>query len=172
VDSTGRTVERRCCTLSLANVLDLEIRCFGGRRRLDISRYEEIFGDATGTLWTRASASDTNALVLRRITNLGVEDPHGCESYYVVYRIATIGSGEDDALGFLDQDLKPCHAAIVHFEGCFYLENLCGTMDVKINGQSLSRDKLLPLSFGDRIQIAGLDMEFRRKHQLYIDSPG
>jgi hypothetical protein len=172
VDSTGRRVERRHCTLNLANVLDFEIRCFRRSRSLDISRYENMFAGVTGTLWAKASASDTNALALRRITNLGVDDPNGCESYYVVYRIATVGSGEGDVLRFLDLDLEPCHAAIVHFEGCFYLENLCGVMDVKINGQPLSRGKLMPLSFGDRIQAAGLDMEFRRKHQLYIDSSG
>ncbi len=173
VDSTGRLVERCYRTLSLANVLGLEIRCFGGQRGLDMSGYEDISGDDTGALWAKASASDTNALVLRRMTNLGIEDPNGCESYCLVYRIATIGAAEDNALRFLDQRLKPCHAAFVHLKGYFYLENLCGVMNVKINGQSLSRGKLMPLSFGDRIQIAGLDMEFRRKHQLYIDSsPG
>lgn len=172
VNSTGRQIKRRYYTLNLANVLDFEVRYFGEQRNLNITRYEEIFGDVTGMLWARASTSDTNALTLQRMTNLGIDDPNGCESYCVVYRIATIGSGEDNALRFLDYGLKPCHAAILHFEGCFFLENLCGVMDVKIDGQFLHKDQLMPLSFGDHIQIAGLEIEFSRKHQLYIDSCG
>ncbi len=170
VGSAGRQIERRCRTLSLADVLDLEVRCFKAHNRVGMSRYEDLLGDAKGALWAKASTSDMNALVLRRINNLGTEDSNGCESYCVVYRIATIGSNDGDALCFLDKGLEPCHAALVYLKGCFHLENLCGMMNVRINGQSLGRGELMPLSFGDRIQMAGLDMEFCRKRQLYIDS--
>ena len=169
VDSTGRCIEHRYRKLSLANVLDLEIRCFG-QKGLDMSNYEYLSGDARATLWTKASASDVNSLVLRRLNNLGSKDPNGCESYCIVYQIATIGSSENNAICFSEKGLKPCHAALVYLKDCFYLENLCHVMNVKINGQSLSRGKLMPLSFGDSIQIAGLEMEFCRKRQLYIDS--
>jgi serine/threonine protein kinase len=168
VDSAGRHVEHRSCTLRLANVLNFEIRCFGRQHDLEISGYENILGDASEALWTQASASDTNALILNRMNNLGFGDPNGCERYCIVYRMVTIGSGKDDALRFLDQGLKSCHAALVHLKGRFYLDNLCGAMDVKVDGQPLSRGKLMPLSFGDHIQIAGLDMEFHRKYQLYV----
>jgi serine/threonine protein kinase len=170
VDSVGKRIERRSRILSLAGVLDLEVGCYKAHDRMRMLDYEDLLGDAKGTLWAKASSSDMNALVLRRINNLGIEDSNGCESYCVVYRIATIGSNDDDALRFLDKELEPSHAALVYVKGSFHLENLCGTRDVKINGQSLSRGELIPLSFGDSIQIAGLDMKFRRKHQIYIDS--
>ena len=170
VDSAGRQVQCRYRTLGLANVLDLEIRYFGVQDCLDMSGYEDVLGDAKGSLWAKASDSDVNALVLRRINNLGCEDSNGCENYCVVYRVATIGSHDDNAICFTDQGLRPCHAALVYLKGCFHLENLCGVMNVKVNNHSLSRGKLMPLRFGDRIQIADLDMTFHRKHQLYIDS--
>lgn len=171
LDSTGRQVERHYRKLSLADVLEFEIRYLGGRDGLDMLIYKDLLSNTKDTLWTRAAVSDTNALVLRRMNNLGIEDLNGCESYCVVYRLATIGSGDDDAIRFLDKGLKPCHAALVYLKGCFHLENLCGAMNIGVNGESLCKGKLMPLSFGDRIQIAGLDMEFRRKYQLYIDLP-
>jgi serine/threonine protein kinase len=169
VDATGRQVQHHHHTLSLANVLDLHIRCLKNVSSLDISDYEDVSCDDKGTLWATASASDINALVLRRINNLGNEDANGCEHYCVVYRMATIGSSDGDALCFSDKGLEPCHAALLYVKDRFYLVNLCSGMNVKINGQPLGKGRVTPLNFGDRIQIAELDMEFRRKHQLYID---
>ena len=169
VDSTGRYIDHRYHKLSLAHVLDLEIRCYRGQEYLDMSGYESILGNTKASLWAKASASQMNSLVLRRINNLGIQDSNGCESYCVVYRIATIGSNDDNTLCFSDKGLKPCHAAVVYLKGCFHLQNLCGVTNVMINGQLLNSGQLMPLSFGDRIRIAELDMEFCRKHQLYID---
>ena len=169
VDSTGQYIEHRYRKLSLANVLDLEIRCFGGQECLDMSNYKYILGNTKATLWAQASVSQMNSLLLRRINNLGIRDSNGCECYCVVYRIATIGSNDDNAFCFSDRGLKPYHAAVVYLKGCFYLESLCDVKNVMINGQLLNRGKLMPLSFGDRIQVAELDMEFCHKHQLYLD---
>jgi len=169
VGSTGRYIDHRYHKLSLAHVLDLEIRCYGGRECLDMSGYESVLGHTKASLWAKASALQMNSLILRRTINLGIRDSNGCESYCVVYRAATIGSSEDDAFCFSDKGLQPCHAAVVYLKGCFHLQNLCGVTNVMINGESLNRGQLVPLSFGDRLRIAELDMEFCRKHQLYID---
>ena len=117
-----------------------------------------------------AGADERPAPKVERTGNLGTEDGNGCESYCLIYRVAAIGSAEDCAIRICDKGLEPLQAALVYWGGRFFLENLSMTTNVTVNDRKLSSRELIPLSFGDRIRIARLDMQFIERCQLFVDS--
>jgi Mg2+/Co2+ transporter CorB len=84
--------------------------------------------------------------------------------------MATVGSGNDCSITVTDKGLEPVHTAIFYLTDRFYLENLTDLTDVTVNDTTVSKNELIPLSFGDRIRIARLDTKFLQKTQLFIDS--
>jgi len=113
--------------------------------------------------------SGENSIILSMLENLDQNDEKGTENYCLVYRIATIGSDSHASIAFDDRGLEELHAAILYFNQRFYLENLCNLADVFVGDNTVSKNELIPLSFGDRIRIARLDMKFLQKSQLFID---
>jgi hypothetical protein len=125
--------------------------------------------EAPGPLWDTAGAAGVDAVVLERLNNLGPKDPMGFESYCLVYRLATVGSGQHCAIRVKDQGLEPAHAAILYGAGRFYLQNLCGQADVRVADAAVEQGRWVGLRFGDRITIGRLQVDFMEKEQLFLD---
>jgi pSer/pThr/pTyr-binding forkhead associated (FHA) protein len=170
VDAKGRQIKAHTKELELAGVLTMTVRCLSERRRAGGAAYENILNEPLGPTWQAAAKAGLSSITLARLNNLGADDKHGCESYCLVYRIATIGSAPQSSISCTDKGLEPVHAAILHLGRRFYLENVSDLTDVVVNDTTLSKNELTPLSFGDRIRIARLDMKFLQKAQLFIDS--
>jgi predicted component of type VI protein secretion system len=119
-------------------------------------------------MWETAAKAVINAITLERIGNLGEDDKNGYESYCLIYRMATVGSASSCSIRIIDKGLEPIHAGILYLGRRFYLENLSKLTDV-VNDRTLSKGELMPLSFGDRIRIARLDMRILQRSQIFID---
>ncbi len=132
--------------------------------------YKKVISEPLGPTWEMATKAGLNSITLERLNNLGANDKNGFEKYCLVYRIATIGSAPHCSIGFVDKGLEPIHAAILYLGRRFYLENLSDLTGVVVNDTMLSNNELVPLSFGDRIRIARLDMKFQQWSQLFIDT--
>ncbi|MCU0917325.1 MAG: FHA domain-containing protein [Planctomycetes bacterium] len=169
VDAGGRLIQDQTKDLVLGEVLSLSVRYMGGHLPQPCGGYNDAMGDAPGEMWELADPAGPAALLLERAGNLGADDENGCESYCLVYRVAVIGCGEDCAIRICDRGLEPLQAALVHWGGRFFLENLAPAAEVKVNDRKLAGRELIPLSFGDRIQIARLDMQFVQRCQLFVD---
>ncbi|MFA5292131.1 MAG: FHA domain-containing protein [Phycisphaerae bacterium] len=171
VDSKGRKITGSGQKLKLAGVLNLSIKCVNRLRDwLKDAPYKEIISELSGELWKTASKAELNSVTLERLNNLGSDDKQGCESYCLIYRIATIGSKPDCSLSFTDRGLEPVHAAILYLDEGFYLENLTELTNVFVNDFTLSKNELIPLGFGDRIRIDRMELRFQKKSQLFIDA--
>jgi len=170
VDSKGRKITSSDKELKLAGVLNLSIKCINRLRDwLKDAPYKEILSELSGEMWKTASKAELNSVTLERLNNLGVNDKDGCESYCLIYRIATIGSKPDCSLSFADRGLEPVHAAILYLADGFYLENLTELTNVFVNDFTLSKNELIPLSFDDRIRIDRMELRFQQKSQLFIE---
>jgi hypothetical protein len=96
-------------------------------------------------------------------------DLAGVLRYCLLYRAATIGSDKDRTWHVEDKGLEPLHAAVVYLRDRFYLDNLSGRTDVSVNGRALLKNELMPLTFGDRVHLGRLEMEFATPSHLFID---
>jgi len=172
VDSNGRQIKGAAKEVELAGVLSMAVGCVAHRQGPSGAAYEQILDEPLGRLWETAAKAGLNSVTLKRLNNLGADDENGCESYCLVYRIATVGSRPHCSISFADKGLEPVHAAILYLADRFYLENLSELTDVVVNDVTLSKNQLTPLSFGDRIRIARLDMKFLQRAQLFVDSSG
>jgi hypothetical protein len=105
---------------------------------------------------------------LTRQGNLNPDDTRGSDRYCLVYRLASLGSGQGSSICIPDKGLEAMHVVFVYINSRFYLENITDLTNVTVNETALSKNELMPLSFGDRIRIARLDLEFCQKKQLYI----
>jgi len=169
VGTEGRVLGKGICELVLGGALHLAVWPVDARMCLiDSSLYEGIC-EEPGPLWDMAGAAGVHAVVLERQNNLGPRDSWGFESYCLVYRLATVGSGRDCAIQIKDQGLEPAHVGILYVAGRFYLENLCGQADVSVAGIKVDRSQWTGLRFGDRIRIGRVEMDFVEKQQLFLD---
>ena len=169
VDAGGRLIQDETKELVLAEVLSFSVRYIGGHLPEPCGGYEDAMSDSPGEVWELADPAGPATLSLERTGNLGADDENGCESYCLIYRVAAIGSAEDCAIRVCDKGLEPLHAALVYWGGRFFLENLSTATDVTVNDRKLSGRELIPLSFGDHIRIARLDMQFTQRSQLFVD---
>ena len=169
IDANGIQIKSSGKILELAEILSMKVNLLGDKRQLHIKEYEQLI-ESPDDLWQKACKVNLNSITLSRLENLGENDENGTESYCLLYRIATIGSDGHASIVFEDKGLEPLHAAILYFNQRFYLENLCDLADVFVGDNTVSKSELIPLSFGDRIHIARLDMKFLQKSQLFIDS--
>jgi pSer/pThr/pTyr-binding forkhead associated (FHA) protein len=172
VDAEGKQIKANSKELELGGVLKMSVRYLGEKRGFNTAVYEDILDEPLGTIWETAAKSSINSITLERVGNLGIGDKNGCESYCLLCRIATIGSKPHCSISFADKGLEPIHAAIMYLGQRFYLENVSDLTDVVVNDTTLSKNELIPLSFGDRIRIARLEMRFSERAQLYLDLPG
>jgi pSer/pThr/pTyr-binding forkhead associated (FHA) protein len=170
VDAEGRQIKADNKELELGGVLRMSVRCLSEKRGIDIAAYKKIAEESLGPMWELAVKAGANSITLGRMNNLGIDDKNGFESYCLVYRIATLGSDPHCSLSFADKGLEPMHAAIIFLGRRFYLENVSDLTDVVVNETTLSKNELIPLSFGDRIRIARLDAKFLQWSQLFINS--
>ena len=171
VDTTGTHIVEGRQQLDLGKALRLKIRCLNERAGLpEVGIYERIIGHPLGPMWHTATQAGINAVNLERVGNLDHQDVNGCESYVLVYRVATIGSDEGCAICFADQGLKPVHVAILYCGLYFYLENLADGRDVIVNNTVISKSELIPLSIDDDVKIARLEMQFTQGSQILIPS--
>ncbi len=169
VDAGGRLVHDQAQKLVLGDVLHLSLRCIGGRLPQPCGDYADAMGEPAGQMWELAGSAGPAALLLERIGNLDADDRNGCESYCLIYRAATIGCGEDCAIRISNKGLEPLHAALLHWGDRFFLENLSLRTDVAVNDRMLGNRELIPLSLGDCIRIARLEIQFDPRSQLYVD---
>jgi len=169
VDADGVQIKGGGKVLELAEVLSMKVNVLGDKRQLNISEYEQLI-ESPGDLWQKASKANLNSITLSRLENLSLNDENGTESYCLVYRIVTIGSESHASIAFDDKGLEEWHAAILYFNQRFYLENLCDLADVFVGDRTVSKAELIPLSFGDRIRIARLDIKFLQWSHLYVDT--
>ena len=169
IDADGIQIKSSGKILELAEILSMKVNLLGDKRQLHIKEYEQLI-ESPDDLWQKACKANLNSITLSRLENLGQNDESGTESYCLLYRIATIGSDSHASIAFDDKGLEELHAAILYFNQRFYLENLCDLADVFVGDNTVSKNELIPLSFGDRIRIARLDMKFLQKSQLFIDS--
>ncbi|MBN1506067.1 MAG: FHA domain-containing protein [Sedimentisphaerales bacterium] len=170
VNEHGCPIEGRDRELDLAGVFKLGIRRLGQRAGTDEAAYRGLLDAGPGQLWDTASQAGIESIVLTRLGNLGPDDENGRECYCLVYRLATIGSDKDCVLCLTESGLEPVHAAVVYLRDRFYLENLSEPSTVTVNDRMLLQHELMPLSFGDRIRIARLEMEFAQRSQLLLGS--
>jgi len=170
VGSKGGQIDAKTKELELAGVFALSIKWCNSKQGPKDTPYEESLADRIGQLWKVGTKAGINSITLERINNLGIDDWNGSESYCLIYRMATVGSGNNCSIQFADKGLESVHAAILYLADRFYLENLTDLTDVTVNDTTISKNELMPLSFGDRIRIARLDMKFLQKYQLFIDS--
>jgi pSer/pThr/pTyr-binding forkhead associated (FHA) protein len=155
--------------LDMAGVFSLDLHlCVDANDRMARAGYDQLPEFAPEEMWMTAAEARINALSLRRHRNLGHEDKHGQESYCLVYRLATLGADPHCAICVPDQGLEKIHAGLLFFNSRFYLENVSGLTDVSVNDQPLNRHELIPLRWGDRLQIKRLQMEFKEAGQLYL----
>jgi len=164
----GCPIEGRNKELDLAGVFKLGVRRLGQDARTDGAAYRALMEGGPGQLWDTADQAGIESIVLTRLGNLGSDDANGCECYCLVYRLATIGSNQDCALCITEKGVEPVHAAVVYLRDRFYLENLSESPNVVVNERTLLKSELMPLSFGDRIRIVRLEMEFVRRSQLLL----
>lgn len=167
VDADGIQIKGSGKVLELAEVISIKVNVLGNKRQLNISEYEQLI-ESPGDLWQKASKANLNSITLSRLENLGQNDGKGTENYCLIYRIATIGSDSHASIAFDDKGLEELHAAILYFNQRFYLENLCNLADVFVGDNTVSKNELMPLSFGDQIRIARLEAEFKQKCQLFV----
>ena len=100
--------------------------------------YERALGKPLPDLWHRSAQAKINSVKLERQSNLDPQDVNGTESYIILYRMALIGSNPHAALHFPDKGMEPFHAAILYFNGRFYLEKLCDLTDVGVNSLAVA----------------------------------
>ncbi|NLW83470.1 MAG: FHA domain-containing protein [Phycisphaerae bacterium] len=81
-----------------------------------------------------------------------------------------MGSAPECSLYFEDRGLEPVHAGIFYMNGRFNLDNLTDLTDVFVNDVTLSKNELMPLSFGDHILIARLRLQFEQRYQLFVNA--
>ena len=173
VDANGSQLPGGLQELALAQVLTFKVRVAAKKPDATVTAaYEELFAKPLGNMWQTAVAAKMNALILQRMSNLGPDDANGTESYILLYSLARLGCDRLCALCFPDKGLEPRHAAILYLNDRFYLENLTDLSDVVVNRRSLSKGELIPLSFGDRIRIARIEMQFVQRAQMFVDVPG
>ena len=170
MNASGKQIKANTKELEIGGVLKMSVRCLDDKHSFNKAAYKEVLNKSLGTLWEMAAKTALNSITLERANNLGANDKNGFEKYCLVYRIATIGSASHCSISFADKGLEPLHGAILYHGQRFYLENLSDLTDVAINETTLSKNELEPLSFGDRIRIARLDMRFLQKEQLFIDT--
>jgi len=170
VDANGRGIKANTKELEIGGVLKMSVGYFDDKHGLNDAAYKEVLDEPLGQMWEAAAKAGLNSITLERVSNLGADDKNGCEKYCLAYRIATIGSVPRCSLSFADKGLEPMHAAILYLGRRFYLENLSDLTDVVVNDTTLSKDELIPLSFGDHIRIARLDMRFQQQSQLFIST--
>lgn len=168
LSTTGLRLGPQHRRLLLAQVLDFKLHLDTVSLGHDVSPYTTAVEGRVGTLWTLATSARVNALVVQRYHNLGPRDPHGFETYCLLYRAVTLGNDINNALCFTGRGLASCHAALIYLGDRFYLENRSPENDVLVNRQTLAPGQLLPLRFGDRIQLAKLQLNFVEKQQLYL----
>lgn len=154
--------------LDLGGVLKLKVTAFSRPGKGGDAGYEALAPDGPGPLW-KTAGGHVDAIVLDRVGNLGREDETGCERYCLLYRLATIGSDRDCTWHVNDKGLEPLHAAIVYLRDRFYLDNVSGRTDVSVNGRTLLKNELIPLTFGDHIHLGHLEMEFATRSHLFVD---
>ena len=169
VDTQGRPIKKRGEVLEAAGVLRLGIEPVGNVRKIDWRQYESLMTLEKETLWDYQFNPHLNAVRLRRLNNLDAKDANGEEGYVLLYRAATIGSAPECLLRFEDKELEPVHAAIVYMNGRFYLEHLTSLTDVFVNTITISKNELMPLSFGDQLLIARLRLQFEQRYQLFVN---
>jgi len=170
VDSRGGKINGGTEKLNIGGVLTFSVQYHSNMPDFDAGEYEKIMDKPFGELWGFAKDTQVNSITFERVNNLDAQDENGREFYCLVYRIATIGARPSCSIRFEDKGLEPLHAAILYLGNRFYLENLSKYTDVFVNNQTLSRNELIPLSFGDKIRIAQLDVQFLQKFQLFLNS--
>lgn len=170
VSENGKQIKTNTKELEIGSVLKMSVRCLDDKYRFNNAAYKEALNESLGSLCEIAAKTAINSITLERLNNLGVVDKNGFEKYCLIYRVATIGSVSHCSINFADKGLEPLHAAILYLGQRYYLENLSNLTDVLVNDTTLSKNELMPLSFGDRIRIARLDMIFLQKAQLFIDA--
>ena len=169
LSSQGEPVVGSRAELDLAEALKLAVRIIAAAGAAPRSAYDKVSSAGIGPLWDLAERAGVDAVMLERLGNLDPDDTNGCEAYCLIYRLVTIGSGQGCALRVTDKGLEPEHAAIVYLCDRFYLENRSDLTDVIVNDRTLSKSELMPLSFGDRIHVGRLEMEFAQRSQLFVD---
>ena len=170
VPAEGRILGKGVRDLVLGGTLHLTAWAVEARTwPIDGAPYGGGAWEAPGPLWDTAGAAGVDAVVLERLNNLGPKDPMGFESYCLVYRLATVGSGQYCAIRMKNQGLEPAHAAILYGAGRFYLQNLCGQADVRVADVEVDPGRWVGLGFGDRITIGRLQADFTEKEQLFLD---
>jgi pSer/pThr/pTyr-binding forkhead associated (FHA) protein len=170
VSENGKQIKTNTKELEIGGVLKMSVRCLDDKYRFNNAAYKEALNESLGSLCEIAAKTAINSITLERLNNLGIVDKNGFEKYCLIYRVAAIGSVSYCSINFADKGLEPLHAAISYLGQRYYLENLSNLTDVLVNDTTLSKNELMPLSFGDRIRIARLDMIFLQKAQLFIDA--
>lgn len=169
VDDRGDIIDGTSKELDLGGALKLGVRKLADRGKIDPTAYRKPAEGGPGQLWDIAEQAGIASLVLTRTGNLGPDDENGRESYCLVYRLATIGSDKDCALCIDEKGVEPVHAAVVYLRDRFYMKSLAEIANVIVNDRTLSRNELIPLSFGDRVRIGHLEMRFAPRSQLFVD---
>jgi len=172
VDANGRQIKANTKELELGGVLKMLVRCLDDKHGLNDAAYKKVINEPLGPTWETAAKTALSSITLERVNNLSVDDKNGFEKYCLVYCIATIGSAPHCSVSFANKGLELIHAAILYFGRRFYLENLSDLTDVVVNETTLSRNEMVPLSFGDNIRVARLNMTFVQKSQLFVGTLG
>lgn len=169
IEQDGVKYKRQGKELELGGALAFRVDCVTNVQKVDWRQYMPLMNPEAEPLWDNAFNPHLNAIRLRRFNNLGQDDSHGKEGYVLVYRVATLGASPDCALCFEDKGLEPVHAGFVYMNGRFYLENLTELTDVFVNEVMMSKNELMPLSFGDQILIARVRLQFEQRYQLFVN---
>jgi len=76
-----------------------------------------------------------------------------------IFTDATFGSSQTNPVHFQDDSVAEIQGRFLYFRGAFWLENCIDNSSVRINGQNLKADEIVPLIAGDLVQIGTADFQ-------------
>lgn len=130
-------------------------------RHLPLRRYlaglRRTLADALAEWQTLADIADAADLV---------DDLGGREEYLLVFRSATLGSAETDAVELPAADAAESQARVLHLGRAFWLEHLREDAATQVDGQPLGAHELLPLAPGMELQLGEARVRFERFGQI------
>ncbi len=158
IDRGTATALGRMCKVSLARVLDVEMRTFAVGEEFD---HEDYLVLARGGVFEEGIRSRVAAVRIKRLSNFPQE------SYLVIYAGASLGSSPDAGVPLESSGLAPRHLLVLHLGDRFYVENVSGNASgTRLNGVELERDRIEPIRPGDNIEMGSVSVDVGEYEQL------
>lgn len=151
-------------TLNLSGVLKLAALPYSYRRRASRS-LDPYLGLMKNVPLAWRLADRAGVMCVRLIRE---DDLRNLESYLAVFRSATIGTAMGNPIQLTEPGISEVHAAIHHFDGCFWIERICPQCPVTVGWARLARGTLAPLVPGTPLEIGQTTMQVETFEQRFL----